>query len=185
MVGYISEAVAKAIRDWPALKKYNVIPIRATEGDSVTVNTPLPAIAIHVMGDEGEGNTFFGGGIRQYFELQLYCLLPAPNYTFTFDKGAQANMLDLSDEALRCMERTTKLDELKLEHDLNLQFDRVETDQTYATTGANTVTVDVHKIIYKGSVDFDLYSDKEKHPTTEVELKQVDIIEKDYENNRE
>lgn len=179
MVGYVSEAVAEAIRSWPALKKYNVVPIRATEGDSVTVNTPLPAIAIHVMGDEGEGNTFFGGGIRQYFELQLYCLLPAPNYTFTFDKGAQADMLDLSDEAIRCLERTDKLDKLKIKHDLNLQFDRMETDTTYATTGANTVTIDVHKVMYKGSVEFDPYNDKETRPTTDVTLEKVEIETKD------
>lgn len=179
MVGYISEAVAKAIRDWPELKRYNVIPIRATDGDSVAVNTPLPAIAIHIVGDDGEGNTFLGGGIRQYFELQLYCLLPAPNYTFTLDKGAQADMLDLSDEAIRCLERTNKLDALKIERDLSLQFDRIETDQTFATTGANTVTIDVHKIIYKGSVEFDLYGDREKRPTTDVTLEKVEIETKD------
>ena len=173
MVGYISNAVADAIRNWPVLKKYNVVPIRATEGDSVAVNTPLPAVAIHVVGDDGEGNTFFSGGIRLYFELQLYCLLPAPNYSFTFDRGAQADMLDLSDEAIRCIESTKELDVIKLKHDLNLQFDRIETDTTYATSGANTVTVDVHKVIYKGSVELGGYASERDTTLDKINIETI------------
>lgn len=179
MVGYVSEAVATALKKWETLRKYNVIPVRATEGDSVVVNTPLPAIAIHIIGDEGEGNTFFGGGIRQYFEIQLYCMIPAPNYSFTFDKGAQASMLDLSDDVIRCMERSTEFDKIKVKHDFNIQFDSMETDTAYASQGANTVTVEVHRIIYKGSVEFDPYNDKETRPTTDVTLEKVEIETKD------
>lgn len=175
MVGYVSEAVATAIKKWDAFRALNVIPVRPTEGDSVVVNTPLPAIVVHVIGDEGEGNTFFGGGIRQYFEISLQCLIPTPNYTFTFDKGAQSDMLDLSDEVIRCIERTKELDEIKVKHDFNIQFDRMETDTTYATSGANTVTVDVHKIVYTGSVEFDLFSKREPRPRTEVKAEHVDI----------
>ena len=67
MVGYVSSAVATALRDWKALKDANIIPIRATDGASVAVNTPLPAIAVHINGEEGEGGVFLGGGMRQYF----------------------------------------------------------------------------------------------------------------------
>lgn len=172
MIGYVSEAVATALKKWQPLKSANVIPVRATEGDSVVVNTPLPAIAVHVVGDEGEGNTFFGGGIRQYFEIQLHCMIPAPNYTFTFDKGAQANLLDLSDEIIRCMERTTEFTDIQRKHDFNIQFDSMDTDTAYATSGANSVTVDVHKIVYKGSVEFDIYG---KDKPADVTLGEVDI----------
>ena len=157
MVGYITKAVADAIRKWPALKDADIIPVFATDGSSVVVNTPLPAVVIHVLGEDGEGNVFLGGGIRQYFELQLYCLFPITNYTFSPDNDAQSKLLDLSDEVIRCVERSTVLENVKLVHDLNLQFDRMETDSTYASAGATSVSVDIHRVIYKGSVRFDEY----------------------------
>lgn len=160
MVGYVTNAVAKALKNWDALKDANIIPIRATGGESVVVNTPLPAIAVHLNGEDGEGNTFLGGGIRQYFELALHYLLPITNYTFSADNDKQSEMLDLSDEIIRCIECSTELNNVKEKHDLNLQFDRFETDTTYATQGATSVMIDVHKIVYKGSVNFDPCKDK-------------------------
>lgn len=159
MVGYVSQAIANALKKWQPLAMTNIIPVRATDGTTVVVNTPLPAIAVHVVGDDGEGNTFFGGGIRQYFEICLYYLLPVTNYTFSADGGAQSELLDLSDEIIRCMEQTSELDEIKVEHDFNIQFDRMDTETTYATQGVNSVTVDVHKVVYKGSVAFDKFTD--------------------------
>lgn len=176
MVGYVINAVAKALKFWPALKDADLIPVMATDGSSVVVNTPLPAIAIHVLGEDGEGNVFLGGGIRQYFELQLYCLFPITNYTFSPDGGAQSRLLDLSDEVIRCIERSNVLDEVKVQHDLNLQFDRMETDSTYATSGATSVTIDVHRVIYKGSVRFDPYVGEPK-PPIETILEKVEITE--------
>lgn len=173
MVGYISDAVAKALKNWDALREADIIPVRSTEGDSIVVDTPLPAVVIHVRGDEGEGNTFFGGGIRQYFELELQALLPITNFTFSADGGKQGKMLDISDEVIRCIERTTLLDEVKANHDLNLQFDSMETETAYGTSGAMTVTIDVHKIVYKGSVEFDLYG--KTKPTIDAELETVNI----------
>lgn len=174
MVGYISDGVANALSNWEALKQANVMPVRATEAASVVIDTPLPAIAVHVNGEEGQGNTYFGGGIRQYFELSLYVLLEIVNYTFSPDGGLQAEMLDLSDEVIRCMEQTELLDELKRKHDLNMQFDRMETDTSYGTNGATSVVVDVHKIIYKCDVEFD---PKRKFADS-AELLRVEIEEK-------
>lgn len=173
MIGYVSNAVANALRKWTALKGANVLSVYATDGMSTVVNTPLPAIAIHVIGEDGEGNTFFGGGIRQYFEISLYCLLPITNYTFSVDNNKQADLLDMSDEVIRCMERTTELDKVRMEHDFNIQFDRMETETTYGTQGANSVVVDVHKVIYKGSVAFDRSTDKDR-PDCPV-LRAVDV----------
>ena len=82
-------------------------------------------------------------------------------------------MLDISDEVIRCIERTTLLDEVKANHDLNLQFDSMETETVYGTSGAMTVTVDVHKIVYKGSVEFDLYG--KTKPIIDAELETVNI----------
>lgn len=155
MVGYVSEAVAKALKNWKPLADAGIIPIRATGGTTVLENIPLPSIGLHVIGDDGEGNTFFGGGIRQYFELILYVLLPITNYTFSPDDGAQAEQLDISDDVIRCMEQSKDLDYIKQRHDFNIQYDRMDTDQTYGTQGAMSVVVDVHKIVYKGSVEFD------------------------------
>jgi hypothetical protein len=155
MVGYVQDAVANALSNWDALKAANIMPVRATDGASVVVNTPLPAIAVHINGTDGQGNTYFGGGIRQYFELTLHVLLPVTNYTFSKDKGLQAAMLDLSDDVIRCMEQTRLLDELKSKHDFNMQFDRMETDTTYGTQGSLSVAVDVHKVIYNCDVEFD------------------------------
>ena len=175
MVGYVSSAVATALKNWDELKDANIFPVIATEGSSTVVNTPIPAIAIQIAGDEGEGNVFFGGGIRQYFELILHCILPITNYSFSHDRGAQANLLDMSDEVIRCIEQTTLLDDVKVRHDLNLQFDRMETETTYATKGANTIDVDVHKVIYRGSVNFDLRSRR----TTDTTLEHVNIETQD------
>lgn len=180
MIGYVTDAIANALKTWKPLQEANVIPIRATDGMSAVVNTPLPAVAVHISGDTGEGNTFIGGGIRQYFEIALYVLLPVVNYTFSPDRGTQANVLDLSDEVIRCMERTSAFSDIQKRHDFNIQYDRTELDETYGTQGANSVVVDIHKIIYKGSVAFDPYNDKEERPT-DVELKQVNI-EKENEN---
>ena len=174
MIGYVSNAVAQALREWPALKQANIFPVRATDGTTAVVNTPLPAIAIHVMGDDGEGNTFIGGGIRQYFDLCLYYLLPVTNYTFSFDNNAQSELLDLSDEIIRCMENTIAFDTIRAEQDFSIQFDRMDTDTTYGTQGVNSVTVDVHKIVYRGSVRFDPYTDKTRPNcpvVTNVEIK--------------
>lgn len=155
MVGYISNAVANALKAWPTLGGVGIIPVRATEGTTVLTNTPLPAVAVHVVGDDGEGNTFLGGGIRQYFELALYVLLPITNYSFSADAGAQSDILDVSDEVIRCMEQSIELEEVKRKHDFNIQYDRMDTETTYATQGSLSVTVDVHKVIYKGSVELD------------------------------
>lgn len=172
MVGYVQDAIAKALSEWPALKAANIMPVRATDGVSVVVNTPLPAIAIHINGTDGNGNTYFGGGIRQYFELTLHVLLPITNYTFTRDAGTQATLLDLSDDVIRCMEQTEALDELKQRHDLNMQFDRMETDTTYGTHGAISVAVDVHRVVYSCDVAFDNKDDSYRRF---VELQKVII----------
>lgn len=175
MIGYVTDAVANALKTWPALNRANIIPLRSADGDSVVIDTPLPSIIVRVVADDSEGNTFIGGGIRHYIQLELHCLLPVINYTFSHDGGAQAQMLDLSDEAIRCMERTDALDYIKSHNDFSVQFDKMETSTTYGTSGANTVVVDVHKVVYKGSVDFDLYNDKEVRPITGVALESVTI----------
>lgn len=162
MVGYVSSEVAKALKEWQPLKDANVYPTRAAEGATVVIDTPLPCIVVHVYGNDGEGNTYIGGGIRQYFELSLLVLTPLTNYTFSPDGGLQANTLDLSDEVIRCMENTELLNYLKQTHDFNAQFDRFESDTTYATNGANSVTVDVHRVVYKCDVEFDAKDDKYK-----------------------
>ena len=156
MVGYIQEAVAKAIQDWPALKTANVMPVRANEGNSVVINTPLPAVIVHVLGTDGDGNTFIGGGIRQFFDLELWTLIDVPNYTFSKDKGMQAAKLDVSDDVIRCVEHPDFLAAEKVTHDLNMLFDRMETETTYGTKGALNVTIDIHKVIYNCSVVFDM-----------------------------
>lgn len=179
MVGYISDALATALSGWPELKQANIMPVRATDGANVVVNTTLPAIAVQVNGVDGEGNTYLGGGIRQYFEIVLHVILPVTNYTFSRDKGAQANTLDISDDVIRCMERTTLLDEVKQKHDLNMQFDRMETDTTYGTKGATNICVDVHRVIYKADVQFNPF--KKDEPVGEVVLERV---EQDVEDNK-
>lgn len=172
MVGYISFAVANALRNWQPLKKVNMLPVFATDGVNVVVDTPIPAVAIHVSGDDGYGNTYFGGGIRFYFELQLHVILPINNYTFSKDGGAQSDLLDSSEEVVRCVERSELLGTIKQKHDFNIQFDRMDTYQTYATQGANSVAVDIHKVVYKGSVEFVPNPDEDPDY---VELKRVEI----------
>ena len=157
MVGYVQEAIAQALRKWEPLKVANVMPVRSVDGVSTIVNTPLPAVVVHINGIDGEGNTYLGDGIRQYFELELLYLCDVPNYTFSDDGGLQAKRLDLSDEVIRCIELTTELDEVKRKHDLNMQFDRMDTETTYGTKGALSVTVDVHRIVYKCDVELDLH----------------------------
>lgn len=156
MVGYIQAAVAEAIKNWATLKDAKVMPVRAVDGDSVVVNTPLPAIAIHVRGNEGEGGIFIGGDIRQYFTLELWTLIDVPNYTFSSDNNLQANKLDISDDVIRCVEHPDFLQTVKEDHDLNMVFEKMETETTYGTSNAITVTIDVHKVVYECSVKFDL-----------------------------
>ena len=147
MVGYLGAAVAAALRQWPALKQANIFPTRAAEGTTVVVDTPLPAIVIHVIGTddpEDEGGIAFGGGIRFYFNLFMYVLLPVTNVSYSPDGGKQADLLDMSEEVVRCIEQTDVLNEVKQQH-----------DTTYGTRGAESVLVDVHKVSYKGSVSFD------------------------------
>jgi hypothetical protein len=156
MVGYIQEAVAKALRDWPTLKAANVVPVRAAESNQIVINTTLPAVIVHIRGTEGEGGTFIGGAIRQYFDLELWVLLDVPNFSFSHDKGMQAAKLDLSDDVIRCVEHEDFLSALKTQRDLNMQFDRMETETTYGSKESLSITVDVHKVIYNCSVAFDL-----------------------------
>jgi len=156
MVGYIQEAVASAIKAWTTLQAANVMPVRANDGSSIVINTPLPAVIIHVLGTDGDGNTFIGGGIRQFFDLELWTLIDVPNYTFTADGGLQAAKLDVSDDVIRCVEHPDFLANEKAVHDLSMQFDSMETETTYGTKGALNVTIDIHKVIYNCSVDFDV-----------------------------
>ena len=178
MVGYVTDAIVKALRGWDKLNAANVMTVRAVDGSSVVVNTTLPAIVIHINGTDGRGNTYFGGGIRQFFDLELWMIMDVPNYTFSPDKGMQSAQLDLSDEIIRCMEQSPLLDEVKQKHDLNMQFDRMETDTTYGTKGSLTVTVDVHKVVYACDVQFDPKEESFKHY---VELKKV-IIDNNHIN---
>lgn len=172
MVGYIQEAVAKALQNWEPLKNANVMPVRANEGDSVVVNTPLPAVVVHVVGTDGDGNTFIGGGIRQFFDLELWTLIDVPNFTFSKDKGLQAAKLDVSDDVIRCAEHPDFMSNEKQVHDLSMQFDRMETETTYGTKGSLNITVDVHKVVYNCSVDFDVQDeDYNKY----VELLRIEI----------
>lgn len=175
MVGYIQDAVAKAIQDWDTLKAANVMPVRANEGNSVVINTPLPAVIVHVLGTDGDGNTFIGGGIRQFFDLELWVLIDIPNYTFTKDNGVQAANLDISDDVIRCVEHPDFLSDEKQTHDLSMQFDRMETETTYGTKGSLNVTVDVHKVIYNCSVDFD--------PQDEAYKRYADLVRIEIDNN--
>lgn len=172
MVGYVSFAVANALRNWQPLTTKGLIPVFATDSTGVVVDTPIPAIALHISGEDGYGNTFLGGGIRFYFELQLHCIIPLTNYTFSADNNTQSDMLDISEEIVTCMEHSEDLNDVKVKHDLNLQFDRMETYQTYATNNAISVAVDVHKIVYKGSVEFKPNFSGDKYL---YELKRVEI----------
>jgi hypothetical protein len=178
MIGYVSDAVANALKGWDTLKDANVMPVFSTDGTTVVVNTPLPAVAIHVIGDDGEGNTYFGGGIRQYFELTLYVLLPLTNYTFSRDGGTQSKMLDISDDVIRCMEQSKEFDAIKQGHDFNIQFDRMDTERTYGSQGSLSVVVDVHKVVYKGSVAFDPKNADDKYDEVtgvNIKVKNEDI----------
>lgn len=172
MVGYISEIIAKALREWPKLKRLGVLPVRATEGDSVVVNTPLPAIAVHVFGEDSHGNTYIGGGIRLYFELSLYVMIPLTDISFSSENGKQTELLDLSEEVIRCIERSDVLYETKVKHDLNLQFDRMETNSTYAFRNDTSIAIDVHRVTFKGDVEFipDLLDDGGGVPLKRVEI---------------
>lgn len=170
MVGYVSFGIANAIRKWDKLQDANVIPVFAVDGETAVVNTSLPAIAIHVYGTDGNGNVFIGNGIRFYFELNLHYVSPIINYTFSKDNDTQMKMLDLSEEVIRCVEQSTELNDLKVKHDMVLQFDRMETYQTYTTGNSNSILVDVHRIIYTGSVEFVPYPDG---VTDEVLLKKI------------
>ena len=172
MVGYIQDAVAKALREWDALKAANVMPVRANESNSVVVNTSLPAIIIHVVGTDGEGGTFIGGEIRQYFDLELWVLLDVPNFTFSKDNGLQAAKLDLSDDVIRCVEHPDFLYDLKNVHDLNMQFDRMDTETTYGSRESLSVTVDIHKVVYNCSVRF---NPKDEGYKRFAEVEQIDI----------
>lgn len=173
MVGYIQDAVAKALSDWATLKTANVMPVRANEGNSVVINTPLPAVIIHIVGTDGDGNTFIGGGIRQYFDLELWTLIDVPNYSFSPDRGLQATKLDVSDDVIRCVEHPNFLSNIKQVHDLNMQFDRMETETTYGTKGSINVTVDIHKVIYNCSVYFNPL-DAEYNAWVELERIEID-----------
>lgn len=172
MVGYVSDIIAAALRAWEPLRNANVVPVRATDGVSVVVDTPIPAIAVHISGDDGYGNTYLGGGIRLYFEAQLHYICPITNYTFSPDKGKQAEMMDLSDEIIRCMELSNVMDYVKQKYDMSLQFDRLDTYSTYATKNAISVAVEVHNVVYKGSVEFNTNIDKDKYL---IELKRIEI----------
>lgn len=178
MVGYISDAVANAIRNWGPLQAVNAFPVRATDGPSVVVDTPLPAIAIHVSGNDGHGNTYFGGGIRFYFDLELYVITPITNYSFTPDGGTQAKQLDIMEDVVRCMEQTKDFDVLRQKHDWNMQYDRTDTETTYATQGAMSITASVQKIVYKCDVEFDPKYAGDK----DVVLEKIIIEPKNVEN---
>lgn len=175
MVGYIQAAVAKALQDWEVLQTANIMPVRANEGNSVVINTPLPAVVVHVLGTDGDGNTFIGGGIRQFFDLELWTLIDVPNYTFSPDKGLQAEKLDVSDDVIRCVEHPDFMTDVKQVHDLSMQFDRMETETTHGTKGALSVTIDIHKVIYNCSVEFD--------PKDEDYKRYADLILIEIDNN--
>lgn len=175
MVGYIQDAVAKALSNWTALKNANLLPVRANEGDSVVINTTLPAVVIHVVGKEGDGNTFIGGSIRQFFDLELWTIIDVPNYSFSNDRGLQASKLDVSDDVIRCAEHPDFLINEKRAHDLSMQFDRMETETSYASKGALIITVDIHKVIYSCSVEF--------NPQDELYNAYADLLRIEVDNN--
>lgn len=174
MVGYVQTAVADAIRNWLPLKEKGVSPILAVQGENIVTDTQLPAILVHVFGTDGQGNTYIGGEIRLYFELSLHMVTQITNSSFTPDKGLQAKAFDLSEEVIRCIERSDKLQNVRLEHDMSLQFDRMTTYSTYAYGKTNSVPVDVHQIVYNGSVEFKV-GDTNGYPLEVVDINNNDI----------
>lgn len=175
MVGYIQDAVAAALKEWPALKAANIVPVRPNEGDSIVVNTSLPAIIVHVVGEDGDGNTFIGGGIRQHFMLELWTLIDIPNYSFSNDGGVQAKKLDVSDDVIRCVEHPDFVKDVKQVHDLHMHYDHMATETTHGSKGSLAVTIDAHKVIYKCSVQFD--------PQDEAYNAYADLIRIEVDNN--
>lgn len=180
MVGFIEQSVVKALRAWEPLNRANVMTVRANDGMTTVVNTPLPAIAVHVLGAHGDRSVSIGGAIRQHFELELHYICVPENYSFSPDGGIQRDLLDLSDEILRCMELTREMDDVKREHDLNMMFDRIETEQTFGTRGSLSITADVHKIVYNCDIEFDLgAASYNKY----VELMRVDMDATDFQES--
>lgn len=149
MVGYISEAVANALREWPELKAANIFPVRATDDGFAIVDTPtLPAIAVYIRGKEGKDAPALGGLIRLYFDLELHYICGIPNKFFTQDGGAQAKELDRSEEVIRCMERTQLLLPVAQEHGFQYQFNSLVTEPNTVTKAGVAYTVEVHKVTY-------------------------------------
>lgn len=176
MVGYVTDAVVDSLRKWTKLTKEYIFPVYATDGVTEVTDTPIPCVAIHVNGDTGHDNTYIGGGVRLYFELQLLYIVPIMNTNFTPDNGKQSERLEISEEIINCMEQVTRLEkqpdlmsQVCIEHDLNLQFSRLETQTTYARKGTESVLCQVHSIVYKGDVRFDTKYDRD----TDVVLKHV------------
>lgn len=185
MEGYITTAVAKALKAWEPLKGANVFVVNAIEGDSVVVNTTPPAVAVHVRENNDLPSSQIGGQIRQRFDLALFCILPLTNYTFSPDSGLQAKMLDITDEVLRCMEMfRLHPGDTQIGHDWNLIYGRTEHDTAYGTgTSGLSIVCRIHKLIYECSVEFDLYNTGGVQPGENVQQIDLDthyINEEDY-----
>lgn len=175
MIGIISYNVGQALREWPGLKSdgINVSITRATDNTISIENIDLPLVVVHIRGEEGAGNTYIGGGIRLYFELALYYISVTHDYSMSNKlTGVDVEVLDRSLEVMRCMERTTLLDDIKNRFDFNFQFDRKEDEQTHALTGPTTIPADIQKIVYKCDVEFNPYNEED---VEWVRLKRIEL----------
>lgn len=151
MIGTLTDTFVAALREAPVVTENGVnVSVMNDEGQGL-VNTPLPAVVVHVR-NSNKPTVFIRGGICDWFDVSLNVLVDFDNYSVTPDGGIQTKMRNMAYEIRRYIEKVKRgplFSTLIDEYDFFPLYRGIETYQTAAFVGTVGKDIDVFRILYQ------------------------------------
>lgn len=152
MVGKLQEAFVSFLRNAPFIEQsgVNVALSNTSAGLEEVVNTPLPAVVIHVERSESPA-VCIGGMIIDHFLVVLSVITDFINYSLSEDEGVQVDTKNLPYDIrnlIECGKDCEVWDELRHDYDLSMVYNGMSWQKAKATNDGEELAVDNVQIVY-------------------------------------
>lgn len=173
MIGTVTQAFVEALRASEFLENGNVSVVIANDNGEGTVNTALPAVGVSVKGVDREIGEYIGGMIEQQYIVQLIVMTLLDNPSASEDEGYQYEQMDLHYKVMLYVNQVRHAEffrTLMQNHDFNINFRGVETEQTRGMGRDFETKVNVHRLVYVCE-----FLSKESNLDTMIDLEHVEM----------